>query len=70
MSRLLTQSRFANPDEAFVAIVDAHRDLAPEASAALDARLVLRLANHIGDIAVVKEALAAAREGLADTRAG
>lgn len=64
MTELLTNSRFANPDEAFVAIVDAHRGLDADASATLNARLVLLLANHIGDLDVLKAALVAARDGL------
>jgi hypothetical protein len=60
-SKLVTAPRFADPDAAFRAIVKAHRGLAPEASAALNARLVLILANHIGDLRVLDEALAHAR---------
>ena len=44
-------------DALYAAIVAAHRGLSAEASAALDARLVLLLANHIGDSDVVREAL-------------
>jgi uncharacterized protein DUF2783 len=65
MSKLITTSRFANPDEAYVTLVDAHRGRSADASAALNARLVLILANHIGDLDVFNEAiaLAAACEG-------
>jgi len=61
MADLLTESRFDNPDAAFQLVVDAHRDLDAEASAALNARLVLLLANHIGDLDVLKQAVDAAR---------
>lgn len=61
MTRLVTQSRFADPDAAFVALVEARRGLTEEAAAALDARLALILANHIGDIDVLKEAIALAK---------
>ena len=47
---LSTSSNFAKPDDAFRAIVEAHRGLSDEQSADLDAALVLVLANHIGDI--------------------
>lgn len=47
-------------DALYAAIVDAHRGLTAEASAALNARLVLLLANHIGDAAVIREAIACA----------
>ncbi len=60
MSKLITTSRFASPDEAYVTLVDAHRDRNAEQSAALNARLVLILANHIGDLDVLKEAIALA----------
>jgi len=52
--------RFKDADAVYAAIVDAHRDLDAAASAALNARLVLVLANHIGDDAVIREALAVA----------
>jgi hypothetical protein len=51
----------ADPDAVYNAIIDAHRGLSEAESAALNARLVLLLANHIGDDAVIHEALAAAR---------
>jgi len=50
-------SRFTDPDAVYTMIVDAHRGLDAEASAAFNARLVLILANHIGDAAVIREAL-------------
>jgi predicted metal-dependent hydrolase len=61
---LLTSSNFANPDAAYRMIVEAHRGLSDEDSAALDAALVLLLANHIGDLAVLKEALKQAAQTL------
>jgi hypothetical protein len=63
MSGLKTESGFANPDAAYEALVDAHRGLSEAESAALNARLVLILANHIGDLGVFKAALALARKG-------
>jgi hypothetical protein len=62
MAKLVTESRFPNPDAAYEALVDAHRGLSDQESAALDARLVLILANHIGDLEILKEALALARK--------
>ena len=58
---LSTNSNFAKPDDAFRAIVEAHRGLGDAQSADLDAALVLILANHIGDIDVLREAIALAR---------
>ncbi|TCT11740.1 uncharacterized protein DUF2783 [Tepidamorphus gemmatus] len=61
MADLMTDSRFADPDAAFHLLVDAHRDLTAAESAALNARLVLLLANHVGDMDVLRQAVAAAR---------
>jgi hypothetical protein len=63
MTRLRTQSQFADPDAAYVALVEARRGLSDEAAADLDTRLVLILANHIGDLDVLKEAIALAKAG-------
>lgn len=60
MSTLDLTPRLSDPDGLFDALVEAHRGLDAEASRRLDARLVLILANHIGDVAVVREAIAAA----------
>jgi hypothetical protein len=58
---LSTGSNFARPDDAFRAIVEAHRGLTEAQSADLDAALVLVLANHIGDMDVLNEAIALAK---------
>ena len=63
MAKLVTVSRFADPDSAYVALVEARRGLTAEAAADLDAKLVLILANHIGDVDVLTEAIALARIG-------
>jgi len=64
---LSTASNFAKPDDAFRAIVEAHRGLSDLESADLDAALVLILANHIGDIGVLREAITLAKRSMADT---
>jgi hypothetical protein len=61
---LSTASNFADPDTAYRALVEAHRGLSDEQSAALDTSLVLILANHIGDIAILREAIDLARRRL------
>ena len=61
MTRLDLTPRLTDPDALFEGLVAAHRDLSPEASRRLDARLILLLANHIGDAEVLAEAIAAAR---------
>ena len=63
---LSTSSNFSRPDDAFRAVVEAHRGLTEEQSADLDAALVLILANHIGDLDVLNDAIALARRRMID----
>ena len=58
---LETDSRFPDPDLAYRALIEAHRGLSDEESAVLNTRLVLILANQIGDLQVLEEAIALAR---------
>lgn len=51
-------------DAFYAELLQAHDGLTAEQSAMLDAKLVLLLANHVGDLGVLREALRAAREGL------
>ena len=51
----------AHPDDIYNAIVDAHKDLSDDQCRTFDARLILLLVNHIGDEAVIREALKEAR---------
>ena len=64
---LSTRLNFERPDDAFRAIVEAHRGLSDEASADLDAALVLILANHIGDLEILGEAIALAKRRMLET---
>ena len=66
---LITDPHLDAPDDFYEALIDAHQGLDTEASHALNARLVLLLANHIGRTDVLREALAAARAatGASDT---
>jgi len=57
---------FSPGDDFYQLLIDAHRDLSDEQSALLNAKLALLLANHVGDLAVVREALQRAREDVAD----
>ena len=63
---LSTSSNFSRPDDAFRAIVEAHRGLSEAQSADLDAALVLVLANHIGDLEVLREAIELAKRRMMD----
>lgn len=58
---LNTAPNLSAPDEFYQALIDAHTDLSPSASHALNARLVLLLANHIGSLDILREAFRAAR---------
>jgi uncharacterized protein DUF2783 len=51
-----------DPDAFYAALIDAQRDLTDAESVALNARLVLLLANHIGDMAVLRDAILVARQ--------
>ena len=52
---------FTNPDDFYDALIEAHRGLSEEQSAQLNAKLILLLANHIGDLDIIREALTLAR---------
>jgi hypothetical protein len=54
---------FTPGDDFYEALIDAHRDLSDEQSQLLNAKLILLLANQVGDIAVLKQTLAIARAG-------
>ncbi|MGZ8254494.1 MAG: DUF2783 domain-containing protein [Burkholderiaceae bacterium] len=58
---LNTQPNIAQPDDFYQALIDAHAGLSEQESAALNARLILLLANQVGDLATLKEAIAAAK---------
>lgn len=51
----------ASPDEVYQTLVDMHDGLDGEASARVNARMILLLANHIGDASVIAEAARIAR---------
>ena len=52
---------FSPGDDFYEALIEMHRDLSDEQSAAVNARMILLLSNHIGDIAVLREAMQIAR---------
>jgi hypothetical protein len=65
---LVTDRHLDAPDDFYEALLDAHRDLSTAESHALNARLVLLLANHVGDLDVLREALRIARESAMPAR--
>lgn len=61
---LRTDLRIGDPDGFYAALLALHEGLSEAQSAAVNARLILLLANHIGDRAVLEQAMAAARAGI------
>ena len=59
------EPNIAAPDEFYEALIETHRDLAPEQSELVNAKLILLLANHIGDLDILRQAMAHARAGIA-----
>jgi Protein of unknown function (DUF2783) len=56
------------PGDAFYdALIAAHHGLSDAQSELLNARLVLLLANHVGDLSLLREAIALARAGVGQT---
>ena len=53
---------FSPGDDFYQLLIDTHRDLSEAQSAMLNAKLILILSNHIGDISVLREAMQIARE--------
>jgi hypothetical protein len=73
MMALITEPNFHEPgkryfrdfspgDDFYQLLIDTHRDLSEAQSAILNAKLILILSNHIGDISVLREAMQIARE--------
>lgn len=51
-------------DDFYELLINTHRDLSDDQSEQLNARLILILANHIGDIGTLRVALETARKGV------
>ena len=80
MSELITRPHFSQPgvgalhaftpgDDFYEQLIASHRGLSDADSRLVNARLVLLLANPIGALDVLRQALAAARAGVADAQA-
>lgn len=57
-----TAAHFQDADGFYEELLDAHAGLTPEQSQLLNARLILLLANQVGDANVLRDCIAAARE--------
>ena len=64
MMALNTEPNIPRADDFYQALIDAHAGLSETQSAALNARLILLLANQVGDLDTLRAAIAAAREAL------
>lgn len=60
MSVLDTNPNIARPDDLYQLLINAHAGLSDGDSMKLNAKLVLILANHIGDPAIIEQAIALA----------
>ena len=61
MSALNTEPNLTDADGFYERLIEAHRGLDGPASRRLNAKLILLLANHVGDPQVLEEALRIAR---------
>jgi len=59
--KLETDLRIARPDDFYEALIETHRGLSDEESRQLNARLILILANQVGDMDILTDALRLAR---------
>ncbi len=61
-SKLNLKSNITDHDALYQMIIEMHNDMNKEESESANAKLILTLANHIGEPAVIQEAIAIARE--------
>jgi hypothetical protein len=64
MTVLRTDPNLAAPDDFYAALIALHDGLTEAESQLVNARLILLLANHVGDLAVLREAMDRARDGV------
>jgi Protein of unknown function (DUF2783) len=58
------EPNLAKPDDFYELLIDTHRDLSNEQSELVNCKLILLLSNHIGDLDVLRDAMARARDGV------
>lgn len=61
MADLITDPNLPDPDGFYEELLAAHEGLTKAESDALNARLILLLANHVGDRQALRQALTAAK---------
>lgn len=67
MAALTTDPNIAAPDDFYEELIGLHRGLTEAQSALVNAKLILLLANHIGDPEVLRAAMVAARADIVGT---
>ncbi len=70
MTALVTDSNMAAPDDFYEALLEMHCGLSENDSAVVNAKLILLLANHIGDAEILRQALQFAREDVEGSAGG
>ena len=60
---LITDPNIACPDDFYEALIETHRGLSDDQSRDVNCKLVLLLANHVGDMDVLRQAMDRARDG-------
>lgn len=68
MSELNLEPNFSDADAFYAALANAHRDRSPEASEQINARLILLLANQVGNQHILEQALAIAGQLNSETQ--
>jgi len=63
MAQLNTRPNIIAPDDFYADLLAVHEGLSKAESDALNARLILILANHVGDRETLRDALDAAKSG-------
>jgi Protein of unknown function (DUF2783) len=64
VAHLITEPNIDRPDDFYEALIDMHRDLTEAQSQLVNAKLILLLGNQIGDLGILREAMALARDGV------
>ncbi|MGY8996896.1 MAG: DUF2783 domain-containing protein [Alphaproteobacteria bacterium] len=67
MAKLKTTPNLTRPDDLYQALIDAQEPLSPADAERFRARLILLLANQVGDDEVVMEAITSASKGMEST---
>jgi hypothetical protein len=64
MSPVNIEPNLARADDFYERLIETHRDLTREESELVNCKLILLLANHIGDADVLDDAMRRARDGV------